>query len=155
MKLHHVLVAGLAVGSMVFAQEEAVPASCAAAKAPAEKAVKKEGVRKVTGPIVSVDAVAGTLVVKGRKGEDTLTVNDKTVIMVGGNTVALADLKAGSKVKVQYKTIEGVKTAARITEVPADPAAPEKAKGKGKKAEAAPATPAVPATPATPAEPAQ
>ena len=53
MKLSHVLVAGLAAASLLFAQE--------AAPAKAAKGAKKEAVKTVTGTVVSVDAVANTI----------------------------------------------------------------------------------------------
>ncbi|MBN2188012.1 MAG: hypothetical protein JW699_01055 [Chitinispirillaceae bacterium] len=152
MKLHHSFVAGLVAVGLVIGQEAAMttppaPPADNANAAPAKPVQKKNFVKKVTGPVVSVDAAADVLIVKGRKGEDTLAVNDKTVIKAGGNTVTLADIKAGSKVKVQYKIVEEVKIAARITEVPAAPA-----KLKAKEETASPAAPACPPTPATPAK---
>jgi hypothetical protein len=152
MKLHHVLVAGLVACGFVLAQEAATtaPAAAPAAEkaAPAKAApAKKDGVKNITGAIVSVDAIANTIIIKTKKAEDTLTVNDKTVIKAGGKVVALADLKAETKVGASYKMEEGKMVAVKIMEKPAAPA-----KAKAKEAAAAPATPAAPAAPA--AEPA-
>ena len=148
MKLHHVLIAGLVSCGLVLAQEAATtaaPAAPAAEKAaPAKAPAKKEAAVKVMGSIVSVDAIANTVIIKTKKAEDTLTVNDKTVIKVGGKVVALADLKADTKVKASYKMEDGKKVAEKITEMAA--AAPAKPKAKAKEEAAAPA--AAPATPA-------
>jgi hypothetical protein len=138
MKLSQVLAAGIVSCSLVFAQEAVKAAPPAAAEQPAaEKAaakkapVKKTAVKRVTGTVVSVDAAANTVIIKGRKGEDTLQVGEKTLIMA---VVTLPEMKAGSKVKVKYTTVKGVKTAAAITEVPAAPAVSKEKKGKKKKA---------------------
>lgn len=148
MKLHHVLIAGLVSCGLVLAQEAATtaPAAPAAEKAAPAKAApaKKEAVKMVSGTISSVDAIANTVIIKTKKAEDTLTVNDKTVIKVGGKVVALADLKADTKVKASFKMEDGKKVAEKITETAA--AAPAKPKAKAKEEAAAPA--AAPATPA-------
>jgi hypothetical protein len=101
-------------------------------------------VKKVTGKVVSVDAAANIVIVKCRKGEDTLSVGDKTVIMVGGKTAAIADLTPDMKVAVKYKLEEGVKAASKIYE---KTAVTPKAKDT-----AVPAAPAAPETPDVPAE---
>ena len=179
MKLHHSFIAGLVAVGLVIGQEAApatppAPPADNANAAPAKPAPKKNFVKNVTGPVIAVDAAANIVIVKGRKGEDTLTVNDKTVIKAGEKAVTLADIKAGSKVKVQYKVVEGVKIASRISDIPAAPAGPKAkeetaspaapatpavpvapAAPEAKKAETAPAAPACPATPAAPATTAQ
>jgi hypothetical protein len=133
--------------SLVFAQEAATTAPAAPAAPAAEKkapAKPANGVKKVAGSIVSVDAIANIVIIKTKKGEDTMTVNEKTAITVGGKTVALADLKADTKVTVAYKMEEGKKVATKITEKVA-----VKAKAKDTTAPAAPAAPATPAAPET------
>ena len=67
----------------------------------------------VSGKIVSVDAVANTIVVKNKTGELTLNVSPDAKIHVGKES-KLADLKAGSVVKVSYKMEGEQKTATRI-----------------------------------------
>jgi pyruvate dehydrogenase E2 component (dihydrolipoamide acetyltransferase) len=148
MKLHHALIAGLVACGFVLAQEAATtaPAAAPAAEkaAPAKAApAKKEAVKTVAGTIVSVDAIANTVIIKTKKAEDTLTVNDKTVIKAGGKVVALADLKAETKVGASYKMEEGKMVAVKISE---KPVAPAKVKAAPAPAAAAPA--AEPAAPA-------
>ena len=127
MKLSHVLVAGLAAASLLFAQE--------AAPAKAAKGAKKEAVKTVTGTVVSVDAVANTIIVKVKKAEDTISVEAGAKITSGKKDITLGDIKTDASVTVKCKMVDGKKVATSISEKAA-PAA------KGKKAEAA-AAPAV------------
>ena len=142
MKLHHAFLAGLVACGLVLAQDAATTPPAAPA-APAKAApVKKQQAPKVLplyGTIVSVDAIANTVIIKTKKAEDTLTVNDKTVIKDAGKVVALADLKADTKVNASYKMDEGKKLAVKIA---TKPAAPAKPKAKDAAAPAAPAAPA-------------
>jgi hypothetical protein len=127
MKLSKVLVAVLACASFILAQEAAAPA---AAPAKAEKGAKKEATT-----VVSVDAIANTIVVKAKKGEETISVEAGAKIKSGKADVALGDIKADAKVAVTCKTVDGKKVATMIVETPA--AAPKAAKKE--KAAAAPA----------------
>jgi hypothetical protein len=133
MKLLKVLVAVLACTSFLLAQEAAAPA---AAPAKAEKAAKKEATTVVKGTVVSVDAIANTIVVKAKKGEETISVETGAKIMSGKKEIALGDIKADAKVAVTCKMVDGKNVATKIVETPA--AAPKAAK-KEKAAEAAPA----------------
>jgi hypothetical protein len=140
MKLHHAFLAGLVACGLVLAQDAATAAPAAApVKAPV---AKTQGVKPCNGTVVSVDAIANTVIIKCKKAEDTLTVNEKTVIKASGKVVALADLKADTKVNASYKMEEGKKVAVKITEKPAAPAAAAKPKAKEAAASAAPAAPA-------------
>jgi hypothetical protein len=132
MKLSKVLVAVLACASFILAQEAAAPA---AAPAKAEKGAKKEATTVVKGTVVSVDAIANTIVVKAKKGEETISVEAGAKIKSGKADVALGDIKADAKVAVTCKTVDGKKVATMIVETPA--AAPKAAKKE--KAAAAPA----------------
>lgn len=67
----------------------------------------------LSGKIVTVDAVANTLVIKGKKGDVTLNVDPSAKIKVGKEN-KLADLKAGTLVKVSYKMDGEQKVATRI-----------------------------------------
>lgn len=67
----------------------------------------------LSGKIVSVDAVANTLVIKGKKGDVTLNVDPAAKIHVGKET-KLADLQAGTMVKVSYKMDGEQKVATKI-----------------------------------------
>jgi hypothetical protein len=138
MKLSHVLIAGLAAASFLFAQE--------AAPAKATKGAKKEAVKSCTGTVVSVDAVANTIIVKVKKGEDTISVEAGAKITSGKKDITLGDIKTEASVTVKFKTVDGKKVATSIS---------EKAAGKGKKEEAAaPAAPAAEPAAAPAAEPA-
>jgi hypothetical protein len=143
------MIAALAAASLLFAQE-AAPA----------KAAKKEAVKTIIGTVVSVDAVANTIIVKVKKGEDTLSVEAGAKVMSGKKEIALADIKADASVTVTTKVIDGKKVATKIVEKTA--AAAKGAKVEKKKVETtsttttttepAPAPAAAPATePAAPA----
>ncbi len=108
----------------------AVTAAFAADAAKAKKAT-------VTGPVIAIDAKAGTLTVKGpKKGDVALTANDRTKVMADKDMKTLADIKAGDKVSVEYTEADGKNTAKKIMikgSAPAAAAAP-KAAAPAKKA---------------------
>ena len=137
MKLYQVLLAGLVACSFAIAQDSAATKAAPTTKAKAKAAVALT----IKGSVVSVDAIAGTLIVtpKGKKTDDTLSTTDKTVVLPKGKNVN--DLKADDKVTVTYKTEDGKKVATKIAL-----AAPAKA---AKKPAAAPAAPEAPATGST------
>jgi hypothetical protein len=98
---------------MVKPAEKPAPAPAPAKAAPEKPAVKpaavkKMGAKKITGMVVSVDAVANTIVVKGKKAEMTFEVGATTKIMIAGKEAKLADLNKDTKVTVAYK-MEGKK----------------------------------------------
>jgi hypothetical protein len=122
----------LALAAFTFAQEAAAPAAPAAEK----KAAKaKVATVEVKGTVVSVDAVANTVVVKTETGEETLNVEKTTKISAGKKAVALADLKAETAVVCKVKDVDGKKVAVSITEK-------VEKKAAAKKEAAAPAAPA-------------
>jgi hypothetical protein len=131
MKMSRILIAVLACTSLLLAQEAAAPA---AAPAKAGKA-KKEAASTVMGSVVSVDAIANTIIVKVKKGEDTISVESGAKIMSGKKEIALGDIKADAKVTVTCKMVDGKKVASKIVEKAA--AAPKAEKKAA--AEAAPA----------------
>jgi hypothetical protein len=112
MKLSRVLIAVLACTSLLLAQEAAAPAP-KAAKA------KKEASSTIMGSVVSVDAIANTIIVKVKKGEDTISVESGAKIMSGKKEIALGDIKADAKVTVTTKTVDGKKVATKIVEAAA------------------------------------
>jgi hypothetical protein len=116
MRLARALIIALACTGLVFAQAATEPA---AAPAKAEKAAKKEATHMVMGTVVSVDAVANTIIVKTKKGEDTLSVDAAAKIMSGKKAITLGDLKAESKVTVTCKMENGKKVAIKISEAAA------------------------------------
>jgi Cu/Ag efflux protein CusF len=117
------------VGFAVAAEKAAAPAAEKAATAVeksaavAEKSAtdaKKAKPRLFTGTIESLDAAAGTLSVKGRKGNVDLRAGEK---------VKLGDFKIGDKVVVKHaegtaSSVKAVKAAKKT--VPAPAAAPVK-----------------------------
>ena len=60
-------------------------------------------VRKLTGTVVSVDAVANTIVVKVKDTEKTFTLDPAAKIMIAGKEAKLADIQKDAKVTVVYK----------------------------------------------------
>ena len=119
MKLSRVMIAALAAASFLFAQEAAAPAA---------KAGKKEAVKTIMGKVVSVDAVANTIIVKVKKAEDTLSVEAGAKITSGKKEIALADIKADASVTVKFKVADGKKVAVAISEKAAPVAKVEKKK---------------------------
>jgi hypothetical protein len=123
MKLVRAIVIALAATTFLFAQEATTttttttPAAPVAKTAKAAKTMKKEAAKIVTGTLISVDAVANTIVVKVKKAEDTISVDAAAKIMSGKKAVALADLKVNSKVSVTWKMVDGKKVASKIKEV--------------------------------------
>lgn len=121
------LLASLAFAGMVLAKvqpsdsskpAQTAPAAPAKAQAPAAHraahASKPAAMsHTLSGKIVSVDAVANTVVVKTKKGEMTLNVDPAAKIRVGKET-KLADLKSGSRITVSYKMEGENKVATRI-----------------------------------------
>ncbi len=111
------IVAAFALVSAVFAQAATPPQKQSAAYQPkvakqvpaqtakpaVEKNMKKMTEKTAAGTIVSVDAVANTLVVKGKKGEMTVQVAPMAKIMIAGKEAKLADIKKDSKVTITYK----------------------------------------------------
>jgi|GEM_PF-5851422 len=67
----------------------------------AKPAVPKE--RKLTGTVVSVDAVANTIVVKHKDLDKTFTLDPAAKIMIAGKEAKLADIQKDAKVTVVYK----------------------------------------------------
>jgi ribosomal protein S1 len=124
-----------------FAAEKAAEKKEAAPMEKVEKKAKKKVAHKqVTGEVAAVDAAANTVTVKGKKGEVTVSVTEKTKIMEGKAKKALADLKTGDKVTVKYTEAEGTNTAKSIA-IKAAPVkkSEKKAEKKAEKKEAAPA----------------
>lgn len=104
----------LAVTSVTFAAEKAAaPAPAPEKKTEATKATKVTE-KHVTGDITAVDAKAMTITVKGKKGDVTVTVDDKTDIKVGKDKKSIADLKAGEKVRIKYHEADGKNTAKSV-----------------------------------------
>jgi hypothetical protein len=114
-------------------------------------AVKKEVSLKVSGTVVSVDVVSNTIIVKTKKGEDTISTEPETKIKSGTNALTLGEIKADTKVSISYKKVDGKKIAIQIEEKIAIAPIKTSKKAKGKKAEPAPEAPAAEPTPDAPA----
>jgi hypothetical protein len=108
------LAAALSFGAAAFAADAAPSAPVAekaAAGAPAAAAHKS---KSFSGVVVSSDAIANTLVVKGAKGEESFTVDPAAKIVQGKKDVKIADVAKDEKVTVKYSEENGVKTASMI-----------------------------------------
>ena len=132
------LVLMFAFTAVTFAAEKAAAPAEKKEAAPAKKAAKKQ----VTGEVTAVDAKANTLTVKGKKGDVTVSTDDKTKVAAGKNKKTLADVKVGDKVEVKFTEADGKNTASHVS-ISAAPAkkeaAPAKKEAAPAKKEAAPA----------------
>jgi len=102
-----------AVAGLSIAQEkkEAAPAPAKEEKKMDEKKHAKKSGHYIHGEVTAVDAAANTLTVKGKKGEVTLTIDDKTKFHKGKT---LADVKVGDKLSVKYAETDGQMVAKSI-----------------------------------------
>lgn len=107
------------------------------------KADKKAGKMHVAGEVTNVDAKANTITVKGKKGDVTVSVDDKTAIMAGKEKKTMADVKVGEKVKVEYTEADGKNVAHKVHLMKGEKAE-KKMEKKAEKKEAAPAPAAAP-----------
>jgi nitrous oxidase accessory protein NosD len=98
---------------LVFAQASTDAAKPAAAKPAAAKPAAASALT-MSGKVVSVDAIANTIIIKTKKGEDTLGVDPAAKITEGKNTLALGDIKPDMHAVITYKKVEGKKTATEI-----------------------------------------
>ncbi|MCX5886042.1 MAG: hypothetical protein NT096_09075 [Proteobacteria bacterium] len=98
------LAVAFAFTGMLMAAEPAAPAK--------QEATKEEVFR---GTVVSVDAVANTIVVNNKKAnkEETFQVDSKTKITFAKKEYKLADIKKDQKVAVHYR-VEGDKKIATL-----------------------------------------
>lgn len=117
MKLYYALMTGLVACSFAIADSTTttMTTTTSTEKAAPAKAKKAMAAMQIKGTIVSVDAIANTIIVTPmgkKKVDDTLATTDKTVVMPKGKTVA--DLKADDKVTVSYKTEDGKMVATQI-----------------------------------------
>ena len=115
-------VAVLGLGVSAFAAE-AAPAAPASASASAQaapaadaKATAAKPAKSMTlaGTVVSSDAIANTLVVKGSKGEETFSIAPTAKITMGKKEVKIADVAKDEKVTVKYTEENGAKTASAV-----------------------------------------
>jgi hypothetical protein len=107
MKFSRIFVAVFAFSSLLLAQEAASPKPAKA---------KKPTAHFVMGTVISVDAVGNMLVIKAKKGEDTIYTESSTKIMSGKKDITISDIKTDSKVTISYKPMDGKKMAVKIVE---------------------------------------
>ena len=106
-------------------------------KAPAMEAKKAPAkIKQVTGEVAAVDAKANTITVKAKKGETTVTADDKTKVMMGKEKKAIADVKVGDKVTVKFSEADGKMVAKSVAIKAADEKAAAKKKAADEKAAA-------------------
>lgn len=131
------LIAGISMVT-AFAEDAAKPAAPAAAPAAAAPAAKaapaapaaaakteKAPAAKsasISGTVVSTDAIANTIVVKTKKGEETVSIAPTSKIMLGKKEIKIADVAKDQKVKVTYTEENGAKTATNVKVSAAAPA---------------------------------
>jgi Cu/Ag efflux protein CusF len=113
-----------ALTSLSFAAEKAAPAKMEEKKAPAK-------IKQVTGEVTAVDAKAKTVTVKGKKGDVTVSTDDKTKVTMGKEMKSVADVKVGDKVIVKYSEADGKNVAKSVAIKPA--AAPAEKKTEAAK----------------------
>jgi len=108
--------AGLSFAADKPAVEKKAEPVKAEKKAPvaAEKKAEPAKVKQVTGDVAAVDAKAGTITVKGKKGDTTVATDAKTKIMMGKDVKAIADVKVGDKVTVKFSEADGKMTAKSV-----------------------------------------
>ena len=104
------------------AKPAGTPAPAATPAKPAAPAAAKK-VEAFSGNIAKVDAMAKTVLVKGKKAEMTFVADDKTKVTMGGKDMPLGDLKEGMEAHVSYKK-DGDKNLAASIKVAAPKAAP-------------------------------
>jgi hypothetical protein len=85
--------------SGVMAQGKPATAPAPASTKPAPPAQ----LEKFSGKIKSMDAMAKSIVVAKKETEKTFVIDESTKITKGNETVALADLKAGTEVLIEAK----------------------------------------------------
>ena len=106
------LVFAFVLSGVVFAAETAAPSKPAAAT---KTETQKPAAEKIfKGKVVSVDAIANTIVVKGNKAEATFQVDPAAKIVINKKEAKLADIKKDQKVAVTYKEEGGKKVAVKI-----------------------------------------
>jgi Cu/Ag efflux protein CusF len=103
----------LSITGLCFAAEKAMTRSTMKEQS-AEKAAPVK-IMHVWGEVTAVDAKAGTLTIKSKKEEVSLSTNDKTVIRTGKEKKTLADIKVGEKVRARYSEVDGKNLAKSIS----------------------------------------
>ncbi len=112
--------ASLSLAAMSFAADKMAAPTTPAATATATTATTAPATAKAakamsfSGSVVSTDAIANTIVVKGAKGEETFSIAATGKITQGKKDVKLADITKDQKVTVKYTEEAGAKTASAV-----------------------------------------
>jgi hypothetical protein len=112
--------------AVVVAFSTLVLAQANAPKKETAKVSKKVEEPKLHGMVVSVDAIANTITLKLKTGDETLAVDKAAKIKAEGKECKLADIKKDSEVSVHYKLDAGKKVATSIHVIPMKTPAPAK-----------------------------
>lgn len=84
--------------------------------APNAETATKVKLKKLSGTVVSIDALANTMVVKGKKDSVTFLVDPYATIMWEGNTAKLVDIPKDGKIVVMYKMDGKMKVATSVVD---------------------------------------
>ena len=103
---------------MILPGAAVMAATTAPATAAAPAKTKPAPGMKIRGIVVSVDAVAGTLTVKNKKGDETISVPATAAIHVGKAEAKLADITTDSHVEVTFKNENGKPVASSVRVMP-------------------------------------
>ena len=110
-------IAALALSFTGLVQAQGTSTSNAPATAPAPPAKPKR--LQYTGDVSSIDAKAGTLIVKKGEESKTFKISDKTHYSTAEKpkgAAAVTDVKVGDKVTVHYTEADGVLTAHSVVD---------------------------------------
>ena len=118
-KIAYALSALIVLQAAAMAAEAPAAATTTKTKTTTTETVKAPAVMKARGEVVSVDAVANTLTIKGHKGDVTFAVAASAKITNGKKEAKLADITVGSKVAVTYTKDGATMTASAVKVVPA------------------------------------
>jgi hypothetical protein len=115
MKRMFVVLAALAITGSLFAQATAPKKAVAPVATPKKVAAPATPkVQKLVGTVVSVDAIANTITLKLKTGDETLAVDKAAKITADGKEIKLADIAKDKKVAVHYKVDADKKVAVSI-----------------------------------------
>jgi hypothetical protein len=152
-----IVLALCSIVSFTFAQpgqaknQPAPQAAATAAPAPVKEkpAVTERGVAKVmAGPITGIDSEKKTISIKVKSGTYAVSIDEKTVVLAGDKQIAIADLKQGDRVHVEYQKLSnGQRKAVHINVPAAKSAAVVKSQPAPKQEAAVPAQKAEPVKP--------
>jgi Cu/Ag efflux protein CusF len=77
--------------------------------------VEKPKAKQITGDIITLDLKAGTLTVKNKIQEVSLSTDNKTIIRLDNEKKTFADLKSGDNIKAKYIQVDGKNIAKSIS----------------------------------------